>query len=61
MTTDLQVITQMYYESQAECAALRADLSTAREHARNWENTAKSLRKEIQRLRMEKDTERIVK
>lgn len=61
MSNDLHVVTQMYHESQHECATLRSELALAREHARRWETEAKALRKEIQRLRMEKDTERIVK
>lgn len=37
----------------------RVELEQAREHARHWEEEAKDLRKQIQRLRMECDTERI--
>jgi hypothetical protein len=40
---------------------LEDQLRAARAHAINWEHEAKSLRKEIQRLRMSADTERIAK
>jgi hypothetical protein len=40
---------------------LEAELSLARSHARHWEDMGKDLRKQIQRLRMTKDTDRIEK
>lgn len=61
MSSDLHVVTQMYHESEQACTQLRMDLALARQHACRWEEEAKALRKEIQRLRMERDTERIVK
>jgi hypothetical protein len=61
ISTDLHVVTQMYHDAQSECSHLRMELELAREHARRWESEAKSLRKEIQRLRMDCDTERIAK
>jgi len=38
---------------------LQAELALARDHARHWEHVAKDTRREIQRLRMTKDTDRI--
>ena len=44
-----------------EIASLRVELMEARQHAVRWETEAHTLRREIQRLRMECDTERITR
>lgn len=46
-------------DAERRVADLELLLAQARAHAAAWEHTAKSQRKEIQRLRMECDTERI--
>lgn len=46
---------------EMEILHLKSELAHAREHARNWEHIAKDTRAEIQRLRMECDTERITR
>jgi hypothetical protein len=48
-------------EAERRVTDLELLLSQARAHAAAWEHTAKAQRKEIQRLRMECDTERISK
>lgn len=48
-------------EAERRVADLELLLAQARQHAMAWEHTAKDQRKEIQRLRMECDTDRIVK
>lgn len=48
-------------EAERRVADLELLLAQARQHAMAWEHACKDLRKEIQRLRMECDTERIVK
>ena len=48
-------------EAELRIADLELLLAQARQHAMAWEHTAKEQRKEIQRLRMECDTERIIK
>ena len=56
-TTDAQVIAAMYADSQREVAQLRLDLATTRQHLINREHEIRELRKEVQRLRMECDTD----
>ena len=46
-------------DAERRVSDLELLLAQARAHAAAWEHTAKSQRKEIQRLRMECDTERI--
>lgn len=48
-------------EAERRVADLELLLAQARQHAMAWEHTAKDQRREIQRLRMECDTDRIVK
>ena len=48
-------------EAERRVYDLELLLAHARQHAVTWEQTAKDLRKQIQRLRMECDTEVITK
>ena len=46
-------------EAERRVSDLELLLAHARHHAMTWEHTAKDLRKQVQRMRMECDTERI--
>lgn len=46
-------------EAERRVADLELLLAHARSHAMSWETSTKDLRKQIQRMRMECDTERI--
>jgi hypothetical protein len=48
-------------EAERRVADLELLLAQARVHAMTWETTAKDLRKQVQRMRMDCDTERIAK
>jgi hypothetical protein len=48
-------------EAERRVSDLELLLAQARSHAMTWEVTAKDLRKQVQRLRMDCDTERITK
>jgi hypothetical protein len=48
-------------EAERRVTDLELLLSQARAHAMSWEMTAKGLRRQIQRMRMSCDTERIAK
>jgi hypothetical protein len=48
-------------DDRQRIAQLELDLALARQHAVNYEHEVHALRKEIQRLRMECDTERITR
>jgi hypothetical protein len=60
MHMDPYILLSRAEEAERRVSDLELLLSQARMHAVAWEDTAKDLRKQIQRLRMECDTERIV-
>ncbi len=50
---------RLYHDALAEIESLRSDLAEARAQALRHETEAHALRREIQNLRMNADTERI--
>ncbi len=61
MPLDPYILLSRAEEAERRIVDLELLLAQARAHAAAWEHTAKAQRKEIQRLRMECDTERISK
>lgn len=61
MTTDPAILESMLCERDRRIADLEKLLCDTRTHAVHWEHEAKALRKQIQRMRMDADTERIAK
>lgn len=61
MHMDQYILLSRAEEAERRVADLELLLSQARLHAVTWETTAKDLRRQIQRMRMEKDTERVTK
>ena len=61
MIMDPYILLARAEEAERRVADLELLLAQARLHAVTWEQTAKDLRKQIQRLRMECDTEVITK
>jgi len=61
MFMDPYILLARAEEAERRVSDLELLLAQARQHAMAWEHTAKDQRKEIQRLRMECDTERIIK
>lgn len=61
MHLDPYILLARAEEAERRVADLELLLAQARQHAVAWEYTAKDQRREIQRLRMECDAERIVK
>lgn len=61
MHLDPYILLARAEEAERRVADLELLMAQARQHAMAWEHTSKAQRKEIQRLRMECDTERIVK
>lgn len=55
------ILMSMLEDERRHNATLEAELSSARQSAIHWEHEAKALRKEIQRIRQDHDTERIAK
>ena len=49
------------YDLELILSLTKVELEQARQHARNWEDEAKSYRKQVQAMRMECDTERIAR
>jgi hypothetical protein len=60
MCQDPYILRSQLEQADRRIADLELRLAEARVHTVRWEHEAKSLRKEVQRLRMECDTERIV-
>ena len=61
MCQDPYILRSQLEHADRRIADLELLLAEARVHAVRWEHEAKSLRKEVQRLRMDCDTERIAK
>ncbi len=61
MHLDPYILLTRAEEAERRVTDLELLLAQARAHAAAWEHTAKAQRKEIQRLRMECDTDRIEK
>lgn len=61
MHLDPYILLSRAEEAERRVNDLELLLAQARAHAMTWEMTAKDLRKQVQRLRMDCDTERIVK
>lgn len=55
------ILMSMLEDERRRVFALESELSTARQTAIHWEHEAKALRREIQRIRQDSDTERIAK
>lgn len=58
---DPHILRSMLEDARRELDATKAQLAAARAGEMKWEHEAKALRREIQRLRMECDTERLHK
>ena len=56
---DPYILLSQKEEAERRIADLEVLLATARAHAVAWEHEAKDLRKQVQRMRMECDTDRI--
>ena len=61
MCQDPYILRSQLEQADRRIADLELLLAETRVHAVRWEQEAKSLRKEIQRLRMDCDTERIAR
>jgi hypothetical protein len=61
MLLDPYILLTRAEEAERRVNDLELLLAQARAHAMTWEVTAKDLRKQVQRLRMDCDTERIQK
>jgi hypothetical protein len=61
MHLDPYIMLSRAEEAERRVNDLELLLAQARAHAMTWEMTAKDLRKQVQRLRMDCDTERITK
>ena len=61
MMLDPYIMLARAEEAERRVADLELLLAQARCHAMSWEHTAKDLRKEVQRLRMECDAKVIIK
>lgn len=61
LNLDPHILVSMLEDEKRRVASLEASLHREREIAIRWEHEAKALRKEIQRLRQDHDTERLQK
>ena len=61
MTHDPYLLLARAEDAERRVTELELLLAQARAHAMSWELAAKTLRKQIQRMRMSCDTERITK
>jgi predicted nucleic acid-binding Zn-ribbon protein len=59
MISDMVILRSELERATNHISHLEIELALTKQHAINWENTAKDLRKQIRDMRMSCDTERI--